>query len=69
MNAEGKSKGSITLALNDEEADELLRLVEAALGETRVEVHRTHTPSYRERVQHSEKILRDVLVKLRQVCG
>jgi hypothetical protein len=36
------------------------------LGETRVEVHRTHTPEFREQVQRREAILRRLIEKLRQ---
>jgi hypothetical protein len=65
MATERKAAESITLTLNQEEAEELVRLVDSALGETRVEVHRTHTPAFREKVQHTEALLRSVLGKLR----
>jgi hypothetical protein len=68
MATEKESAGTINVPLNHEEAAELRRLVESALGETRVEVHRTHTPDYRERVQHTEAVLRAILTKLRQAC-
>jgi hypothetical protein len=66
MAAERKSTGTIVVTLDSEEAAELLRLVESALGETRVELHHTHTPNYRERVQKSEALLRAVLERLRK---
>lgn len=54
-----------TLALTAEERQELLGLLEHALGETRVEAHRTHTPAYREQVLREETVLRGLLQKLR----
>jgi len=48
-----------------EELDLLHRLVHTALGDARVEVHRTHhTPSYREQVKAEEAMLRGLLEKL-----
>jgi hypothetical protein len=57
-----------TLVLNERERQELLRLLEQSLKDTRVEVHRTHTPGYRENVQLEEALLRGLLDKVRQ-CG
>jgi hypothetical protein len=56
---------TFTLQLSDEERTELLNLVENSLKETRVEVHRTHTPDYRASVMHEEDVLRGLLGKLR----
>jgi hypothetical protein len=39
-------------------------LLKHALGETRVEVHRTHTPGYREDVKAEESLLRGLLKKI-----
>jgi hypothetical protein len=56
----------LTVKLTSEEAAVLLRLVNSALGETRVEVHRTHhNPEFREEVKHEEDVLRGLAVKLR----
>jgi hypothetical protein len=57
-----------TLVLNEREREELLRLLEQSLKDTRVEVHRTHTPGYRENVQLEEALLRGLLDKVRK-CG
>jgi hypothetical protein len=54
------------LVLNEQERGELLRLLEQALGDTRVEVHRTHAPGYREEVQREEEVIRGLLDKLRR---
>jgi len=56
-----------TLVLNEQERGELARLLEQALGETRVEVHRTHySPDYRATVQKEEGVIRGLLDKLRK---
>jgi hypothetical protein len=55
----------LTLVLNEPERRELLRLLNQALGDTRVEVHHTHTPGYREIVQQEEAVIRGLLEKLR----
>ena len=52
------------LSLNDQERAELLRVLKNSLGETRVEVHHTHTPGYRESVKHEEEVIRGLLQKL-----
>jgi hypothetical protein len=52
-----------SLAISEEERTELVRLLEQALGETRVEMHRTHTPAYRDRVKGEEALLRALLGK------
>jgi hypothetical protein len=54
-----------TLTLNEVERAELTLLVEIALKDTRVEVHHTHTPGYREKVEEEEKVLRNLLNRLR----
>jgi hypothetical protein len=56
-----------SLALTAEEHAELERMVDQNLGETRVEVHRTHTPDYRQQVLHQEELLRGLLKKLREL--
>jgi hypothetical protein len=57
----------VTVKLNAEEAGLLLRLVGTALGDTRVEVHRTHhTPAFRDDVKKEEDLLRTILAKLQQ---
>ncbi len=55
------------LMISEEERAELLRLLEQLLGETRVEIHRTHTPDYRAMVISQESLLRGLLAKLREV--
>ncbi|HUE13187.1 MAG TPA: hypothetical protein VMR25_03380 [Planctomycetaceae bacterium] len=52
------------ITLNREEKDYLVRVLQNAVGETRVEVHRTHTPQFRERVLEEEKLIRGLLTKL-----
>jgi len=57
-----------TFMISEEERVEMVRLLEQVLGETRVEIHRTHTPDYRDRVIGQESLLRGLLVKLQRVC-
>lgn len=57
------------LLLTAEESTELLQLVNSALQETRVEVHHTHTPDFRDKVQHSEVVLRAIAEKLSALCS
>jgi hypothetical protein len=53
------------ISFTGEELALLHRMVETALGDARVEVHRTHhTPAYREQVKAEEAMLRGLLEKL-----
>jgi hypothetical protein len=54
----------ITLSLNEAERRALLELLQMTLGEVRVELHRTHTPDYRDFVQRQESIIRGLLEKI-----
>ncbi len=54
------------LSITEEERFELIRLLEQALQETRVEIHRTHTPGYRKRVIGEESLVRSLLTKLQE---
>jgi hypothetical protein len=54
----------LTLRLDEEERAVLQRLLEQALGETRVEVHRTHTPDFRMQVQHRKELLAKMVKKI-----
>jgi len=58
---------SRTFMFSEEERVEMVRLVEQILRETGVEIHRTHTPDYRERVIGQKSLLRGLLAKLQQV--
>ena len=53
--------------ISEEERAELIRLLETALGENRVEIHRTHTPEYRERVLGEQSLLRGLLDKFQHM--
>jgi len=52
------------VTLTQEEKNYLVRVLQNAIGETRVEVHHTHTPQYRERVLDEEKLIRGLLTKV-----
>jgi len=67
MSSAAQTRGSeLSLALTAQERTELLLYLEQALRDTLVEVHRTESPDYRQRVQHRESALRKVLDALRQ---
>ena len=55
------------LLLTANEQTTLVRVLEAALGEARVEARRTHfSPEFREQVLAEERVLTGLLTKLRQ---
>jgi hypothetical protein len=58
----------MNLELTIEERDELLNILENFLGDTRVEVRRTSTPGFRERLVHEEDVLKGLLDKLRALA-
>jgi hypothetical protein len=54
---------SYQFTLSEEERAELVRILEQDLEEIRVEIHRTHTPDYRDRVMSEQALLRNLLDK------
>lgn len=58
-----------TLTVTAEEQQYLVELLERTLKTARVEEHRTRAPSYREHVLQQEKLIEDLLGKLRQPPG
>lgn len=52
-----------SVSISEEERTELVRVLEENLREGRVEVHRTHTPDYRDRVLDEQALLRGLLDK------
>lgn len=54
----------IHVTLTAEERSTLMDLLVHSLGETRVEMHRTHTPEFREKVRGRENLLRGLIEKL-----
>jgi hypothetical protein len=57
------------LALTAEERDFLVKMLETALKDTRIEEHRTRTPSYREFVLSEENLIESLLKKLGQAAA
>lgn len=53
------------LDISSEERDLLIRLVESALSDTRVEVRRTTTPEFHDRLEAEERELAGLLARLR----
>jgi len=66
MSTNVEHAATMTVTLDEEERAELLHLIEQTLVDTRVEVHRTHTPDYRAQVIHREELLRRLVQKLRR---
>jgi len=53
------------IKLSQEEKTYLVRILQNAIGETRVEAHRTHhSPQFRDQVLGEEKLLRGLVEKL-----
>jgi hypothetical protein len=61
--------GELQLTLTAEEREYLVGLLETVLKDTRIEEHRTRTPSYREFVLQKEDLINRVLGKLQQTAG
>ena len=59
----------LQMTLTAEERQYLLDLLEATLKDTRIEEHRTRTPSYRDHIVHREDLIRGLLGKLGQPAG
>jgi hypothetical protein len=57
------------LTLTDEERAFLTGLLELTLKDTRIEEHRTRTPSYREHILHREEVIAGLLRKLGRPPG
>jgi hypothetical protein len=57
------------LTLTAEERDFLAELLDTVLKETRIEEHRTRTPSYRQHVLHREELIAALLGKLGRPPG
>lgn len=55
------------ITISDDERAELIQLLEKACEEGRVEMHRTHTPEYRDRVSGEQMLLRGLLDKLQHM--
>ena len=57
------------LVLTAEEHDYLVRLLETTLKDTRIEEHRTRTPTYRQHIVQQEDLIIGVLRKLGRQPG
>ncbi len=67
MSAPVCQQTSHILTLSGEERDSLLGLLRQTLGEARIEVHRTHTPAFRELVLGEEVAIRNLIGKLERL--
>jgi hypothetical protein len=59
--------GNFNLSINDEERQELLRILEQYLVDTHVERRRTEQPRYHDQVVHEEGVVRSLTEKVRQL--
>lgn len=55
----------VNVSLSTDEMALLRRMLKTALGDVRVEVHRTHQPEFREEVKEEEEILRGLVEKFK----
>jgi hypothetical protein len=70
MQQEGvKTMAEVQVTLTDAERRCLLEVLELVLKDTRVEEHRTRTPSYREQILQREHLIGAVLKKLQSAAG
>jgi hypothetical protein len=65
ISTDARKARTTTLTLDEAEKSEILRLVEAASGELRVEIHRTHTPDYRAKLLEREELLKNLIEKMK----
>jgi hypothetical protein len=61
-----RERAEFTIALSQEERDHLLSLLERALRDKQIEVHRTDALEYKEFVQRQEALLQQVLDKVKR---
>jgi hypothetical protein len=66
MSTDPEKRNSFSMTLDEEERATLLTMLQQALGEARVEAHRTHTPDFRDQVLHKETLIRGLIKKLQQ---
>ncbi len=66
MSTDSTQKVNLSLTLDEQEKAELLQLLEVALQDLRVEVHRTHSPDYREELVKREALLHRLIDKFHQ---
>ena len=58
----------IQVTLTEDEMQYVVRVLEGALGDTRVEMRHTRTTEYRAKVRREEDLIRDLLDKLRPLA-
>jgi hypothetical protein len=64
MSAQVLQQSSHMLTLSGGERDSLLDLLRQTLGEAHIELHRTHTPAFRDSVLGREAVIRALIEKL-----
>ena len=66
MSTDKPAAGTTALNFDAEEKSELRQLIETALTDLRVEIHRTHTPDYRSQLLRREELLKRLIDKFKQ---
>jgi hypothetical protein len=69
MSTDKPAAGTTTMNLDAQEKSELRQLVETALTDLRVEIHRTHTPDYRSQLLQREELLKRLIDKFKQTAS
>ncbi len=59
----------MTLEITEEEREELVRLLEHCMSETRVEHRHTRNPEWRQRLREEEDLLEGLLSRLRAMSS
>ena len=66
MSTDKPAAGTTTLSFDAQEKGEVRQLLETALTDLRVEIHRTHTPDYRTQLVQREELLKKLIDKFKQ---
>jgi len=64
MSTELMQQTGYTVTLSGEERESLLRLLRQTLGDARVEMHRTHSPAFRELIFGEQAVIKALVEKL-----
>ena len=66
MSTDKPHTAAVSVTLDEHERSELSALLEVALRDLRVEIHRTHTPDYRDKLVEREALLQRLIAKFPQ---
>ena len=66
MSTDQAQPSTLSLTFDEQERKELFGLLDVALRNLRVEVHRTHTPDYREQLIQREGLLNRLIERFQR---